>query len=88
VAWQFTDGVIGPFPHNTPGVGNGDLSRDEGLAALMGNENALIARRNVLRKVLVRYGCRRRVRQHQSLGPRCRRWFAEGDAINRRIRHP
>lgn len=47
---------------------------------------ALIARRETLRHVLIRYGCRRRVRERQHLGPRCIRWFAEGRAVDRALR--
>jgi hypothetical protein len=35
VAWQHTDGEVGPYPRFVAGIGYGDLSRDEGLAALM-----------------------------------------------------
>lgn len=33
VAWQYTDGVYGPYPHSTP-AGSGDISRDYGLTKL------------------------------------------------------
>jgi hypothetical protein len=46
-----------------------------------------LTRRRVLRRVLASYGCRRRVHVHQHLGPRCRRWFAEGRAGHRTERH-
>ena len=42
-------------------------------------------RRSVLRRVLASYGCRRRVKHHQRLGPTCRRWFHEGDVRNAQI---
>lgn len=46
----------------------------------------LEARRRALRRVLVRDGCTRRRHQHQRLGPRCTRWFHEGDVINHRLK--
>jgi hypothetical protein len=46
----------------------------------------LIARREVLRYVLAHYGCRQRVRMGEPLGPRCRRWFREGDRVNAELR--
>lgn len=87
VAWQFTDGSYGPQPHCTPGIGCDDISLDRGITSLKrSNRHALEARRRALRRVLERYGCRRRVRQHQHLGPRCRRWKHEGDVVNRELR--
>ena len=35
VAWQHTDGEVGPYPRYTPGIGNGDVSRDEGITAIV-----------------------------------------------------
>jgi hypothetical protein len=55
------------------------------VPATKSKPNALEARRKVLRYVLNHYGCRTRVHKGERLGPRCRRWFAEGDAINRQI---
>jgi len=46
---------------------------------------ALYARRRALRRVLVADGCRARVRRHEHLGPKCKRWFAEGVTVNRKI---
>lgn len=35
VAWQFTDGVFGPFPHSTPGIGSGDISENHGITRIV-----------------------------------------------------
>lgn len=76
IAHQFSDAF------NCRGV-VGDCSVDEGILAVRRRDrSALEARRRTLRRVLVSYGCRRRVRTHQPLGPRCRRWFLEGDQVN------
>ena len=40
-----------------------------------------VARIRTLRRVLVSYGCRRRHREHQHLGPRCLRWYHEGQVL-------
>jgi hypothetical protein len=45
------------------------------------------ARILVLRYVLLHRGCRRRVAHHEHLGPRCRRWFAEGNRLHRELAH-
>lgn len=47
--------------------------------------NPLEARLRALNRVLRRYGCRARRHRHERLGPKCRRWFAEGDAIHRTL---
>lgn len=46
----------------------------------------LLARQRALRRVLLSFGCRRRHKAHEHLGPRCRRWYAEGDAVARALR--
>lgn len=45
----------------------------------------LLARRAVLRRVLLNHGCIRRRDHHKRLGPTCRRWFREGAQINREL---
>ena len=47
---------------------------------------ALYARRRALRRVLAQDGCRARTRRHERLGPRCRRWYREGNEVNRQIK--
>jgi hypothetical protein len=83
VAWQFGSTI------NCRGV-YGDCSIDEGILAIRQtppvSKAALEGRRRALRRVLARNGCRRRTRQHEALGPRCRRWYREGDAVNARLR--
>jgi hypothetical protein len=49
------------------------------------NRAKLIARREVLRYALLHYGCRHRQEHHEALGPKCKRWFAEGNRINREL---
>lgn len=34
VAWQYTDGQFGPFPHCIPGVGCDDISADSGITSI------------------------------------------------------
>lgn len=90
VAWQYTDGKYGPLPHCIVGIGCDDISTDNGITRLGRHptprpvdRKALKARQRALRRVLLHFGCRRRVKVHERLGPRCRRWFAEGDRIAR-----
>ncbi len=82
-AWQYTDGTYCGEPYVT------DCSFDYGITSIgrhpQPSRPALEARRRALRRALLRYGCRARVRRHESLGPRCRRWFAQGNAVNRQL---
>jgi Glycosyl hydrolases family 25 len=87
VSWQYTDGIYGPSPRCISGIGCGDVSLDSGLTAITRTSPApargpLEGRQAVLRRVLIHYGCRARGRKHERLGPRCKRWKAEGDRIH------
>lgn len=81
-AWQFTDkgcayGLCG------------DLSVDNGITRFRQqppvDKSALKARQKTLRRVLATYGCRRRRHAHIHLGPRCARWFHEGDVVTAKL---
>jgi hypothetical protein len=64
----------------------GDCSVNEGILSIQRvNRAALEGRRRALRRVLVSFGCRRRVAHREHLGPRCTRWFAEGQKVNREL---
>jgi len=85
-AHQFSD------RYNCAGV-KGDCSFDEGITSITrvqplspAQRAALIGRRETLRRVLVTHGCRRRRANGERLGPRCTRWFREGDEIAARLR--
>ncbi len=67
-----------------------DQDVDHGLLALVEPKPlpprwALLARQRALRRVLLRDGCRRRVKHHEPLGPKCRRWLREGHTIGREL---
>lgn len=62
VAWQHTDGVIGAFPRSTPGIGAGDVSRDEGLAALIGHSTAVVSKSEKRTRLGRHYRARQRIR--------------------------
>jgi hypothetical protein len=85
-AHQFADN------YNCRGV-RGDCSINLGITAITRHppltpqqRRDLEARQRALRRVLLRYGCRRRVLHHESLGPKCKRWFREGDEVGQRLR--
>jgi lysozyme len=50
------------------------------------NHAALEARQRTLIRVLRRYGCGERRHRHQHVGPRCARWFREGDQVHGQLR--
>jgi hypothetical protein len=86
VAWQFSDA------HNCDGW-FGDCSLDSGIRGILQHKpnpqpdrKKLLAEREHMRRVLVSYGCRRRVHEHQRLGPRCEAMFAKGQRVNRELR--
>jgi len=86
VAHQFADNF------NCRGV-VGDCSIDLGITSITrakplspAQRRALEARQRALRRVLLRYGCRRRKAQGEQLGPKCTRWFHEGNVIAERLR--
>jgi len=79
VAHQFSESF------NCRGV-YGDCSIDEGITSITRvNKNALLHRLRVLQRRLVVYGCARRRHNHQGLGPRCKRWFSEGNRIHHEL---
>lgn len=60
----------------------GDCSVDEGILRIRRvDKSALLARQRVLRRWLIQYGCRRRERQHEPLGPRCLSHREEGRRV-------
>lgn len=56
------------------------------VAAPPFDKAALEARQRTLRRELQSKGCRRRKAAGEPLGPKCTRWFAEGDEVGKRLR--
>ena len=93
VAWQDTDGVFGPYPHSIPGIGSGDISRDEGITRLIHQHPAppltrrqLKRLRVALRTDLTRHRCR--VSPHHGRGRYhrlCARWLRAGKQVNHEL---
>lgn len=68
---------------------HGDCSVNEGILSIHRAtpvpRAALLRERASLRRILVQYGCRRRVQRRERLGPRCVKWFAAGSRINKEL---
>jgi hypothetical protein len=90
IAHQFSDNFL------CRGI-RGDCSIDEGIlsvrqtpacnsACRSHKRSDLEARIRTLRRYQKRYGCSRRRHAHQRLGPKCRRWFREGDERHRDLK--
>lgn len=76
------------------GVLRGDMNRWLGTPAQWQtftgskpDQRPLLKRRARLRGLLLTRKCRARRHRHKPLGPKCSRWFAEGDQINRALAH-
>jgi hypothetical protein len=94
VAWQFTDGLIGPYPHCTPGIGCDDISTDNGITKLgkkpeptpaqkrAAKRHSLVAHKALivtLHKLIDKHHCRKG--QHampKSYHTVCGRWVRNG----------
>lgn len=95
VAWQHTDGVIGPDPRCIPGMGCLDVSRDEGLSAIVASKpapkptrRALIQRRDRLRALILQHQCQYGHGRHATphgYRHRCNVWLAHGRQVNREL---
>lgn len=83
VAWQYTDGIYGPFPHTVPGIaaGGSDLSANSGLTSIVrGPVCDRACQRAALRRELHgREALQRRlVEQHGHLAHKLRRYGCSG----------
>jgi GH25 family lysozyme M1 (1,4-beta-N-acetylmuramidase) len=102
VAWQFTDGLIGPYPHCTPGIGCDDISTDNGITKLGHKAEPSAAQKRVakrrslashrativtLHKLIDKHHCRRG--QHatpRSYHTVCGRWLRNGNTAHAVVR--
>ncbi len=77
VAWQYTDGIFGPFPHSVPGVGSSDLSANSGLTSIKRAPacNRACERAHLVRELHGREALHRHlVAQHGHLAHKLRRY--------------
>lgn len=80
IAHQFSDA------YQCAGV-FGDCSKDEGITSLHWiSRSAKLARLRALKRAIHKGRCDKRRHRHEHLGPRCSRWFHEGDVIHKELR--